>query len=804
MEDRSDYMPLLKRFIGSIIDKIIILILFVLVGLALSPYNFSGDLGTFIGGIFSKPPSHYSWTEMAMGSKVSLTTLDVNIAILFITINGLYYLVSEIVLKASIGKRIFGGIVINAGTGIFSIKRIFARTLVLIILVGIASYIRYPLDITYPIVIIAFFMIVDLPVLFKKRSGIDMLTHTIYVKRTDVTKKKTRLISNVPNANLEDVDIKRDGTKDVTNVSSQNKNLRKQPKLFIPFKNDDPKKNRRERILFLRFIILLCFIITMIFAHLILSYFLGDYYNILSYRVNSYSWQEAWNKSEQHSDNWKRKQIIKGYEGYQVLNREKVIALGNKLEIDSSYVPKNNVLDTFGRMISCYKGKKYSPYISGYSYHKERIPNIIAFRSGNWQDRENLYTTIDIPDPHYGTYQWNYNFLTYKIDFSSFSSKGTNQMLQDIERHLKSRGVIVSIGQKDRENVLTCYYYSNGNVIAKQILLINGKLLYLIEVPKGSKDGTVEGTDIEGRMNTVLYSLNIRNYNLIAESNIKLLWYFVGILFAVTLLVLNIMFYGEQLTKRDKVSLIVFKCVFIATFVNLLIAAIQSALLYKSYTVNNGSALVLIGTLLSVAIGGLYGINCFYWKSKILHKETFVLPTFIKKWFYSDIKSDSSKKVFITLVGYPITVLPAFPFGIYIYVYDFAVLIIVKINLWISKWLGWIDSSPSPQAKIDKAKNNNLKLLNYYAILSVKRDATIEEIEKAFTSKAADLYQKIGSSSFDKNKLEKVQEAYRVLKNPEIRNMYNKELSNMENSTAPSEYIIQNEEFINYLRNKDN
>ena len=55
-------LPIWRRLFGSVMDKLIILVLFIIIGCILSPYGFSGDLGTFVGGILKDSPSSFQYT----------------------------------------------------------------------------------------------------------------------------------------------------------------------------------------------------------------------------------------------------------------------------------------------------------------------------------------------------------------------------------------------------------------------------------------------------------------------------------------------------------------------------------------------------------------------------------------------------------------------------------------------------------------------------------------------------------------------------------------------------------------------
>ena len=127
-------MLLWKRFVASVLDKIAILIIFVLVMLFIqyTPYTASGHMGRYIG-MMSIPPSHYDNIDKVPKERESKTieiseyyqkqeaynlskegkqtclVLDLTITIWFIIINVLYYLLSELIVGASFFKALLGG-----------------------------------------------------------------------------------------------------------------------------------------------------------------------------------------------------------------------------------------------------------------------------------------------------------------------------------------------------------------------------------------------------------------------------------------------------------------------------------------------------------------------------------------------------------------------------------------------------------------------------------------------------------------------------------------------------------------------
>ena len=166
---------IIKRFISSLIDKIIILLLFITIEMCISPYSFAGTLGTY-SALIEMSPSHYY--------SQSLYTTDSQITTLFIITNFIYYLICECTLKAALGKRLCKlTIISNYSQNQITIMKAIKRNILLSLLMALAVFIRFTLDINYIIVIVAFFFILDVSVLFKGQSLIDLLTNTCVIKQ---------------------------------------------------------------------------------------------------------------------------------------------------------------------------------------------------------------------------------------------------------------------------------------------------------------------------------------------------------------------------------------------------------------------------------------------------------------------------------------------------------------------------------------------------------------------------------------------------------------------------------------------
>lgn len=180
-------MNIFKRLIGSLIDKIILVFLFGFLFFMFLPYS-AGDLGVFIGAILNESTASYPWIEAAANNAYSLERIDHFIVYSFTIMNMFYYFICEQILKASIGKYIMGGRCVDIFDNKVGMILSFYRAIVLGIFIFIAIQFRAFLTIiSYTTTIIIYFFIIDIPVLFRKRSLIDIVTGTYYKDAKSIT-----------------------------------------------------------------------------------------------------------------------------------------------------------------------------------------------------------------------------------------------------------------------------------------------------------------------------------------------------------------------------------------------------------------------------------------------------------------------------------------------------------------------------------------------------------------------------------------------------------------------------------------
>jgi len=207
-EEEVKKMPLLTRFVGSIIDKIFILIIFVVGFTAISPYGAPGKMGTYIG-LRNTPLDLYEYIDKSQMNNYgtyyegvsrgyqdlarlesnpphigSTLELDMSITFTFILLNLLFYIIFESILSASPGKRMLGGVILDSADDKISFGKALTRGLCGgALMAGTYFLLHLQGGLTNTFVVVVFFLLLDLPVLFTKKSLLDLCTGTTYAKR---------------------------------------------------------------------------------------------------------------------------------------------------------------------------------------------------------------------------------------------------------------------------------------------------------------------------------------------------------------------------------------------------------------------------------------------------------------------------------------------------------------------------------------------------------------------------------------------------------------------------------------------
>ena len=207
-KNTQNLMPLTKRFVGSIIDKILLTTILTVGSIALNPFGAPSKLGCYVG-ILKTSPNNYEYIDQALINSYgtyyegvdkgyqdlerlandpphigTIMELDISITFTFIFLNLIYYFLFESILSASLGKRMAGGILLDYADEKISITKAFVRSLYSgILMVGSVYVLHFLLGLSYYIVIALFFLLMDGPILFTKKSLLDLCTNTRYIKR---------------------------------------------------------------------------------------------------------------------------------------------------------------------------------------------------------------------------------------------------------------------------------------------------------------------------------------------------------------------------------------------------------------------------------------------------------------------------------------------------------------------------------------------------------------------------------------------------------------------------------------------
>ena len=201
-------MPLLRRFIGSMIDKFLILALFIIVPITIDYYGAPSKLGKYMGllkasprnyeyidkssmsehGTYKEGISQYYQDQERLANEAphigSTMELDKTMTFYFIILNLLYYILFESLLSASLGKRITGGVLLDRAEDKIGFGNVLQRALFGgILMFSLVYLIHFGMLLSNQAVIIVFFLLMDLPVFFTKRSLLDIVTGTQYAKR---------------------------------------------------------------------------------------------------------------------------------------------------------------------------------------------------------------------------------------------------------------------------------------------------------------------------------------------------------------------------------------------------------------------------------------------------------------------------------------------------------------------------------------------------------------------------------------------------------------------------------------------
>lgn len=266
-----------RRLIGTIIDKMALLVICFIAILVIGSFDldFYGELGIFsalfhmtidsvhstaIGHVMINFPEDYmSQHQLEIDNRFQyLIGLELKITSLFILINLIYYVLCELLLSSSVGKFLCRLKIISApyySTARISPSKVFFRALCFLIIIGGIIALRWVVGFNYYVAILLFFLVMDLPVFFKRQSLLDIMS-------------RSKLIYGY------------------NNLSSNSLQSNEKVGVISYYKSKTGELSSHRfttKIVWLAF-----FVLSLCSIHIVLSYFFADYLNLSNYDADDH------------------------------------------------------------------------------------------------------------------------------------------------------------------------------------------------------------------------------------------------------------------------------------------------------------------------------------------------------------------------------------------------------------------------------------------------------------------------------------------------------------------------------------
>lgn len=782
-------------------DKIFILILFLLTFIAIYQYSAPTYLGTFWGGCLYEIPNTYKFTEAA-GCEYSLKEIDITVVTVFSIVNFLYYFLFESTLKASLGKYICGGIACTEDEKTISVKDAFLRSLVLILFIVVAVTIRFSiLQVSYIFLILLFFCVLDLPILFKKKSLVDIATDTFYVSRKSLKEDK---------------------------ITSP------EDKQTLVIKKNNSKVNTL-------FCILGFLIVGIIYSSYRFSKELNLLHNMNSFiKVNNNSFK-----------NYEREQlsVLKGTGYFTDSLEHKTLDELNAL----GPVPYGKVISTIGGT----EPGTYSYNVPISEYNDKPDWYWGLYSETRYKDFEYKYslTTIDISkfytDSNDTEITTDEIYKELKRNLGSFENKEFS--LSDYSAHIRWSLYYDSI-PKNTHSISYWTCDEKRIPVIRSIILAN-KRAYVLEVKSeyytlneaskllkqfttfylpnyfGKVYDVKEKFYIYGLgMFLLLIAICINIYSLLKvckEGNCKLSYnkcsHLICILICIIIFIISYNIfkfsqfpklnfrlpygYGGIWYECDKTYLNMYAISVFSVILYSLIVAILKYYKNKANAINPKSKKILVYISIAFLINilvcylqlsyvtdktiifdnkcktllNLFGLSIFmnsitlpYTITKLYDKVSYdaILPSWMKKYFNNRCISEQERKSFVSLIAYPLLILGNLPFGAYILIYIIPITLLFFMIVEARRLMSWING----KSYVNIVSNNKDTAVfkDYYLILDLPLTASEDDVNSAYNKIIA--RNNANPNMYSKQFIDDVNEAYRVLSSTNnIRPKYDKE-----------------------------
>lgn len=453
----------------------------------------------------------------------------------------------------------------------------------------------------------------------------------------------------------------------------------------------------------LRIFAIICF-------HVILVYYIGDYYNInkwdtndtykyvgdkevyeeeLIFKCSDSKYQEEY-KILLYNDKIQHQYPISYVEGFFTEDSVGSFSLG----LDWRKTEYGTIPD--GKYLITEEGTRKSRYNTGrqvkkVGYTYERVPKYRRIDYGyglrdrildGYEYEPKQYTYYE---DVYNSYNWAFAISTYDISdqFSWYSNNDTirKNYISNIEKQLKANFDVLYV----RNNDFMLSYYIYDEQPMKRMIFCRNKNAYLLEVKSIG--------DLDEQSSQIFEQLHFKKDNPLVLLTIKRITLFL-LLFALILLLQLIT--TKRFQKQEIKNKVANKIYVIGAICNIITVCIiimyfMFNFIHYADKIKDGSAILqtvyLFVCLLTLGLPCCSFINAAIDKQ---HTVDYIVPKWLDKIAYGRIENPVAKRAFIALVAYPIMTFHVIPFGYYALFYTLPALFISVILVWSKALLLWI------------------------------------------------------------------------------------------------------------------
>lgn len=791
-------MNIYYRILGSLIDKLLIVILFVALFLTFYQYSAPAYLGTFWGGCFYETPNIYPLTE-ASGCEYSLKEIDITVVAIFCIANFIYYFLFEALLKASLGKYICGGVAYTEDKNPISVKDAFIRSLVLQLFIITAVLIRFSLlSVSYFILIILFFCILDLPVFFKKQSLVDIATNTIYlrkkaIKENKATTKRESQIKDKSNSKINTficvIGFLIIGILYTSNKFSKELNLLENMNSFIKT-NNKFVNYEREQLSILKE----TGYFTDSLEHKTLDELnaLGPvpYGKVISTiggtELGTYSYNVPRSEYNDMPDWYWGLYSETRYKDFEYKYSLTTIDI-SKFYTDSNdtEITTDEIYKELKRNLGSFENKEFS--LSDYSAHI----------------RWSLYYD-SIPKNTHSISYWTCDEKRIPVIRSIILANKRAYVLE-----VKSEYYTLNEASKLLKQFTTFYlpnYFGKVYDVKEKFYIYGlGMFLLLIAICiniysllKVCKEGNckLSYNKCSHLICILIYiiifiiSYNIFKFSQFPKLNFRLPYGYGGIwyecdktylrLYAISvfsvilysLIVAILKYYKNKANAINPISKKILVYISIAFLINILVCYLQLSYVTDKTIIFDNKCKTLLNLFgLSILINS---ITLPYTITKLYDKVSYdaILPSWMKKYFNKRCISEQERKSFVSLIAYPLLILGNLPLGAYILIYIIPVTLLFFMIVETRRLMGWING----KSYVNIVSNNKDTAVfkDYYLILDLPLTASEDDVNSAYNKIIA--RNNANPNMYGKQFIDDVNEAYRVLSSTNnVRPKYDKE-----------------------------